>query len=131
MTMVMFQFFGSAFIAIAITCIILMFLRKTHNVALNKTELKIGIIGGFVLGAICIMNSLNVSNQISFYEKKLMDASNDKIRFTLQCKIAGYEDLNVCPMYYEITMQEKEYKRKLAELMKKKYAKQGIYYGID
>ena len=60
-----------------------------------------------------------------------MDASNDKIRFTMQCKIAGYEDLNVCPMYYEITMQEKEYKRKLAELMKKKYAKQGIYYGID
>ena len=60
-----------------------------------------------------------------------MDASNDKIRFTLQCKIADYEDLDRCPMYYEITMQEKEYKRKLAELMKKKYAKQGIYYGID
>ena len=70
MAMVMFQFFGSAFIAIAITCIILMFLRKTHNVALNKTELKIGIIGGFVLGAICIMNSLNVSNQISFLSKE-------------------------------------------------------------
>ena len=131
MTMVMFQFFGSAFIAIAITCIILMFLRKTHNVALTKTELKVGIIGGIVLGAICIMNSFSVNNQLAFYQKKLMDASNDKIRFTLQCKIAGYEDLNVCPMYYEITMQEKEYKRKLAELMKKKYAKQGIYYGID
>ena len=123
MAMVMFQFFGSAFIAIAITCIILMFLRKTHNVALNKTELKIGIIGGFVLGAICIMNSLNVSNQISFYEKKLMDASNDKIRFTLQCKIAGYEDLDRCPMYYEIVMKENEYKRKLDDLMTRKYGK--------
>ena len=123
MAMVMFQFFGSAFIAIAITCIILMFLRKTHNVALNKTELKIGIIGGFVLGAICIMNSLNVSNQISFYEKKLMDASNDKIRFTMQCKIAGYEDLDRCPMYYEIVMKENEYKRKLDDLMTRKYGK--------
>ena len=123
MAMVMFQFFGSAFIAIAITCIILMFLRKTHNVALNKFELKVGIIGGFVLGAICIMNSLSVGNQISFYEKKLMDASNDKIRFTLQCKIAGYEDLDRCPMYYEIVMKENEYKRKLDDLMKKKYSK--------
>ena len=123
MAMVMFQFFGSAFIAIGITCIILMLLRKTHNVALSKTELKIGIIGGFVLGAICIMNSLNVSNQISFYEKKLMDASNDKIRFTMQCKIAGYEDLNKCPMYYEIVMKENEYKRKLDDLMTKKYGK--------
>ena len=128
MAMVMFQFFGSAFIAIAITCIILMLLKST---AFNKTEYKIGIIGGIVLGAICIMNSFSVNNQLAFYQKKLMDASNDKIRFTMQCKIAGYEDLNVCPMYYEITMQEKEYKRKLAELMKKKYAKQGIYYGID
>lgn len=123
MAMVMFQFFGSAFIAIAITCIILMLLRKTHNVALNKTELQVGIIGGFVIGAICIMNSLSVSNQISFYEKKLMDASNDKIRFTLQCKIAGYEDLNKCPMYYEIVMKENEYKRKLDELMTRKYGK--------
>lgn len=123
MAMVMFQFFGSAFIAIAITCIILMFLRKTHNVALNKFELQVGIFGGFVLGAICIMNSLSVGNQISFYEKKLMDASNDKIRFTLQCKIAGYEDLDECPMYYEIVMKENEYKRKLDELMTKKYCK--------
>ena len=123
MAMVMFQFFGSAFIAIAITCIILMLLRKTHNVALNKTELQVGIIGGFVLGAICIMNSLSVGNQISFYEKKLMDASNDKIRFTMQCKIAGYEDLNKCPMYYEIVMKEIEYKRKLDDLMTKKYSK--------
>ena len=123
MAMVMFQFFGSAFIAIAITCIILMFLRKTHNVALNKFELKVGIIGGFVLGAICIMNSLSVGNQISFYEKKLMDASNDKIRFTLQCKIAGYEDLDRCPMYYEIVMKENEYKRKLDDLMTRKYGK--------
>lgn len=124
----MFQFFGSAFIAIAITCIILMLFKST---AFNKTEYKIGIIGGFVLGAICLINSFSVNNQLSFYQKKLMDASNDKIRFTMQCKIAGYEDLNACPMYYEITMKEKEYKRKLAELMKKKYAKQGIYYGID
>ena len=123
MAMIMFQFFGSAFIAIGITFIILMCLRKTHNVPFNKTELQIGIIGGFVLGAICIMNSLNVSNQISFYEKKLMDASNDKIRFTLQCKIAGYEDLDRCPMYYEIVMKENEYKRKLDDLMKKKYSK--------
>ena len=123
MAMVMFQFFGSAFIAIAITCIILMFLRKTHNVALNKFELQVGIFGGLILGAICIMNSLSVGNQISFYEKKLMDASNDKIRFTMQCKIAGYEDLDRCPMYYEIVMKENEYKRKLDELMTKKYGK--------
>jgi hypothetical protein len=123
MAMVMFQFFGSAFIAIAITCIILMFLRKTHNVALNKFELQVGIFGGFILGAICIMNSLSVGNQISFYEKKLMDASNDKIRFTLQCKIAGYEDLDRCPMYYEIVMKENEYKRKLDDLMTRKYGK--------
>lgn len=123
MAMVMFQFFGSVFLAIAITFIILMFLRKTHNVPFNKTELQVGIIGGFVLGAFCIMNSLNVSNQISFYEKKLMDASNDKIRFTMQCKIAGYEDLDRCPMYYEIVMKENEYKRKLDELMTKKYGK--------
>lgn len=123
MAMVMFQFFGSAFLAIAITCIILMFLRKTHNVALNKFELKVGIIGGFVLGAICIMNSLSVNNQLSFYQKKLMDASNDKIRFTMQCKIAGYEDLDRCPMYYEIVMKENEYKRKLDDLMTKKYGK--------
>lgn len=123
MAMVMFQFFGSVFLAIAITCIILMFLRKTHNVPFNKTELQVGIIGGFVLGAICIMNSLSVGNQISFYEKKLMDASNDKIRFTLQCKIAGYEDLDRCPMYYEIVMKENEYKRKLDDLMTKKYGK--------
>lgn len=123
MAMVMFQFFGSAFIAIGITSIILMFLRKTHYIPLNKTELKVGIIGGFVLGAICIMNSLSVGNQISFYEKKLMDATNDKIRFTLQCKIAGYEDLNKCPMYYEIIMKENEYKRKLDDLMTKKYGK--------
>lgn len=123
MAMVMFQFFGSVFLAIAITSIILMFLRKTHEMPFNKFELKVGIIGGFVLGAICIMNSLNVSNQISFYEKKLMDASNDKIRFSLQCKIAGYEDLNKCPMYYEIVMKENEYKRKLDDLMTKKYGK--------
>lgn len=123
MAMVMFQFFGSAFIAIAITCIILMFLRKTHNVALTKTEMKIGIIGGFVIGAICIMNSFSVNNQLAFYQKKLMDASNDKIRFTLQCKIAGYEDLDRCPMYYEIVMKENEYKRKLDDLMTKKYGK--------
>lgn len=123
MAMVMFQFFGSVFIAIGITCIILMFLRKTHNVSFNKTELQVGIIGGFVLGAICIMNSLSVNNQLSFYQKKLMDASNDKIRFTLQCKIAGYEDLDRCPMYYEIVMKENEYKRKLGELMTKKYGK--------
>lgn len=123
MTMVMFQFFGCAFIAIAITCIILMFLRKTHNVALTKTEMQVGIIGGFVLGAICIMNSFSVNNQLAFYQKKLMDASNDKIRFTLQCKIAGYEDLDRCPMYYEIVMKENEYKHKLDDLMKKKYAK--------
>jgi hypothetical protein len=123
MAMVMFQFFGSAFIAIAITCIILMFLRKTHNVALTKTEMQVGIIGGFVLGAICIMNSFSVNNQLAFYQKKLMDASNDKIRFTLQCKIAGYEDLDRCPMYYEIVMKENEYKHKLDDLMKKKYSK--------
>ena len=120
MAMVMFQFFGSAFIAIAITCIILLLIKST---AFNKFELKVGIIGGFVLGAFCIMNSLNVSNQISFYEKKLMDASNDKIRFTLQCKIAGYEDLDRCPMYYEIVMKENEYKRKLDDLMTRKYGK--------
>ena len=123
MAMVMFQFFGSAFIAIGITFIILMFLRKTHNIPFNKTELQVGIVGGFVLGAICIMNSLSVGNQISFYEKKLMDASNDKIRFTLQCKIAGYENLDKCPMYYEIVMKENEYKRKLDDLMTKKYGK--------
>ena len=123
MAMVMFQFFGSVFLAIAITSIILMFLRKTHNVPFNKFELKVGIIGGFVLGAICIMNSLSVGNQISFYEKKLMDASTDKIRFTMQCKMAGYEDLDKCPMYYEIVMKENEYKHKLADLMKKKYSK--------
>jgi len=123
MAMVMFQFFGSVFLAIAITFIILMFLRKTHNVPFNKFELKVGIIGGFVLGAICIMNSLSVGNQISFYEKKLMDASTDKIRFTMQCKMAGYEDLDKCPMYYEIVMKENEYKHKLADLMKKKYSK--------
>lgn len=123
MAMIMFQFFGSVFIAIGITSIILMFLRKTHKIPLNKTELKFGIIGGLVLGAICIMNSLSVGNQISFYEKKLMDASNDKIRFTMQCKIAGYEDLNKCPMYYEIVMKENEYKCKLDDLMTKKYGK--------
>lgn len=123
MAMVMFQFFGSVFLAIAITFIILMFLRKTHNIPFNKTELQVGIVGGFVLGAICIMNSLSVGNQISFYEKKLMDASNDKIRFTLQCKIAGYENLDKCPMYYEIVMKENEYKRKLDDLMTKKYGK--------
>lgn len=123
MAMVMFQFFGSVFLAIAITFIILMFLRKTHNVPFNKFELKVGIIGGFVLGAICIMNSLSVGNQISFYEKKLMDASTDKIRFTMQCKMAGYEDLDKCPMYYEIVMKENEYKRKLYNLMTKKYGK--------
>ena len=123
MAMVMFQFFGSAFIAIGITSIILMFLRKTHDMPFNKTELQFGIIAGFVLGAICIVNSLSVSNQISFYEKKLMDATTDKIRFTLQCKMAGYEDLNKCPMYYEIVMKENEYKRKLDDLMKKKYSK--------
>lgn len=123
MAMVMFQFFGSAFFAIAITCIILMFLRKTHNVALTKTELQIGIIGGFIMGTLCIINSMTVSNQISFYEKKLMDATTDKIRFTMQCKMAGYEDLNKCPMYYEIVMKENEYKRKLDDLMTKKYSK--------
>ena len=123
MAMIMFQFFGSVFIAIGITSIILMFLRKTHKIPLNKTELKFGIIGGLVLGAICIMNSLSVGNQISFYEKKLMDASKDKIRFTMQCKIAGYEDLNKCPMYYEIVMKENEYKCKLDDLMTKKYGK--------
>jgi hypothetical protein len=123
MAMVMFQFFGSAFIALAITCIILMFLRKTHNVALTKNEMQVGIIGGFVLSAICFVNSLSVSNQISFYEKKLMDASNDKIRFTMQCKMAGYENLDKCPMYYEIVMKENEYKHKLDDLMKKKYSK--------
>lgn len=131
MGFIMFQFFGSAFIAIGITSIILMKLRKTYKVPFNKTELKFGIIGGFVLGAICIMNSFSVRNQISFYEKKLMNASYDKVRFTMQCKMAGYEDLNKCPMYYEIVLKENEYKRKLDELMKKKYAKQGIYYGID
>jgi hypothetical protein len=123
MAMVMFQFFGSAFIAIAITCIILMFLRKTHNVALTKTEMQVGIIGGFVLGAICIMNSFSVNNQLAFYQKKLMDASTDKIRFTMQCKMAGYENLDKCPMYYEIVMKENEYKHKLDDLMKKKYSK--------
>lgn len=123
MAMVMFQFFGSVFLAIAITFIILMCLRKTHNIPFNKTELQVGIIGGFVLGAICIMNSLSVNNQLSFYQKKLMDASNDKIRFTLQCKIAGYENLDKCPMYYEIVMKENEYKRKLDDLMTKKYGK--------
>lgn len=127
----MFQFFGSFFIAVGITAIILMFLRKTHEMPFNKTELKFGIIGGFVLGAVCIMNSFSVNNQLSFYQKKLIDASNDKVRFTMQCKIAGYENLDKCPMYYEITVKEKEYKHKLAELMKKKYRKQGIYYGID
>lgn len=123
MAMVMFQFFGSAFIAIGITSIILMFLRKTHDMPFNKTELQFGIIAGFVLGTICIVNSLSVSNQISFYEKKLMDATTDKIRFTMQCKMAGYEDLNKCPMYYEIVMKENEYKRKLDDLMTKKYSK--------
>ena len=125
MAMIMFQFMGSIFIAIAITAIILMILYKAYYVKnpFTLNELKFAIIGGFVLGAFCIMNSLNVSNQISFYEKKLMDASNDKIRFTLQCKIAGYEDLDRCPMYYEIVMKENEYKRKLDDLMTRKYGK--------
>lgn len=123
MAMIMFQFFGSFFIAIGITSIILMFLRKTHEMPFNKTELQFGIIAGFVLGAVCIINSFSVNNQLSFYQKKLMDASNDKIRFTMQCKIAGYEDLDACSMYYEITVKEKEYKHKLADLMKKKYSK--------
>lgn len=123
MAMIMFQFFGSVFIAIGITFIILMFLRKTHEIPFNKTELQVGIIAGFVLGAISIMNSLSVGNQISFYEKKLMDATTDKVRFTMQCKMAGYEDLNKCPMYYEIVMKVNEYKHKLDDLMKKKYNK--------
>lgn len=123
MAMVMFQFFGSVSLALGITFIILMCLRKTHNVPFSKTELQVGIVFGFVLGAFCIMNSLSVGNQISFYEKKLMDASNNKIRFTLQCKIAGYEVLDRCPMYYEIVMKENEYKRKLNDLMTKKYGK--------
>ena len=123
MAMVMFQFFGSVFIAIGITSIILMFLRKTHDMPFNKTELQIGIIGGFIMGTLCIINSMTVSNQISFYEKKLMDATTDKIRFTMQCKMAGYEDLNKCPMYYEIVTKENEYKHKLDQLMKKEYSK--------
>ena len=123
MAMVMFQFFGSTFIAIGITSIILMFLRKTHYIPLNKTELKFGIIIGFSVGAVCIANSLSVGNQISFYEKKLMDTTTDKIRYTMQCKMAGYEDLNKCPMYYEIVMKENEYKRKLDDLMTKNYGK--------
>ncbi len=123
MAMVMFQFFGSASLALGITFIILMCLRKTHNVPFSKTELQVGIVFGFVLGAICIVNSLSVSNQISFYEKKLMDTTTDKIRYTMQCKMAGYEDLDRCPMYYEIVMKENEYKRKLDDLMTKKYGK--------
>ena len=125
MAMVMFQFMGSIFIAIAITAIILLILYKYYfiNNPFTVNELKIAIIGGFVLGVVCIVKSMSVSNQISFYEKKLMDASTDKVRFTMQCKIAGYEDLDKCPMYYEIVLKENEYKHKLDELMTKKYAK--------
>ena len=41
----------------------------------------------------------------------------------MQGKMAGYEDLNKCPMYYEIVMKVNEYKHKLNDLMKKKYGK--------
>lgn len=125
MAMVMFQFFGSIFLAIAITAIILLILYKAYYIKnpFTLNELKLAIIGGFVTGALCFVNAHTVNNQLSFYQKKLIDASNDKIRFTMQCKIAGYKDLDECPMYYEITVKEKEYKHKLAELMKKKYNK--------
>lgn len=133
MAMIMFQFMGSIFLAIAITAIILLILYKKYSInnPFTVNELKIAIIGGFVMSALCFINSMTVNNQLAFYEKRLMDTSDKKIRYTMQCKLAGYEDLDECPMYYEITVKEKEYKHKLAELMKKKYAKQGIYYGID
>ena len=125
MAMIMFQFMGSIFIAIAITAIILMILYKAYYVKnpFTLNELKFAIIGGFVLAAVCFMNAMKVDNQLAFYEKRLMDTTNDKIRYSLQCKIAGYEDLDECPMYYEIMVKEKEYKHKLADLMKKKYSK--------
>lgn len=124
MAMIMFQFMGSIFIAIAITAIILLILYKVYHInnPFTVNELKIGIICGFGLGVLCMINAQNVDNQISFYEKKLMDTTDKKIRYTMKCKLANYEDLDECPMYYEITVKEKEYKHKLADLMKKKYS---------
>lgn len=125
MTMIMFHFMCSIFIAIAITAIILLILYKNYSIKnpFTVNELKIGIIGGFVMGALCFINANTVNNQLAFYEKRLMDTTDKKIRYSMQCKIAGYEDLDECPMYYEITVKEKEYKHKLSELMKKKYNK--------
>lgn len=125
MVMIMFQFMGSIFLAIAITAIILLILYKAYNIQnpFTVNELKIAIIGGIGFGVLCFINANTVNNQISFYEKRLMDTTDKKIRYTMQCKIAGYEDLDECPMYYEITVKEKEYKHKLAELMKEKYSK--------
>lgn len=123
----MFQFMGSIFLAIAITAIILLILYKAYYVKnpFTVNELKIAIIGGFGIGILCFINANTVNNQLAFYEKRLMDTTDKKIRYSMQCKIAGYEDLDECPMYYEITVKEKEYKHKLAELMKEKYSKMG------
>lgn len=121
----MFQFMGSIFLAIAITAIILLILYKAYYVKnpFTVNELKIAIIGGFITGVLCMINAHQVDNQLAFYEKQLMNTADKKIRYTMECKIAGYEDLDECPMYYEITVKEKEYKHKLAELMKEKYNK--------
>ena len=125
MAMIMFQFMGSIFLAIAITAIILMILYKAYyiNNPFTVNELKIAIICGFGLGILCFINANTVDNQLAFYEKRLMDTTDKKIRSTMECKLAGYEDLDECPMYYEVIVKEKEYKHKLADLMKEKYNK--------
>lgn len=74
-----------------------------------------------IVGIDTLIRSQGVDCQIELYKSNLQKLSDKITRTSNDCKMIGYDDLEKCPLMWDLNKNKEIYTNKLTKLLKKKY----------